>query len=284
MVNSTISSTELLLLERERRRRVSEVDGGLTFLARFVEATTQLVLEPWQHIVCDRLQALTTQTGQRTLMHGPPQFGKSLIISQRFPAYTLGVHPDYRVRVACYNQHHAARFSKVNLAMMRDPAFARMFPDPGARLPALCPADEWSTAARAAKRDAQPSFMALGLGTGFSGVGVDTLVIDDPYKSAQEARSDATNTMLWDWWTQVVLSRLNPATNIVVMFHRWWEGDFAGRLMEQGGWELLRFPAIADGLPGDPTGRAVGELLSPRYSLAYLEKTRTLQGTAFQAL
>jgi broad-specificity NMP kinase len=63
---------------------------------------------------------------------------------------------------------------------------------------------------------------------------LDDLIIDDPYKNAQEARSPAVNVMLRDWWQQVVLSRLNPDANVVVMFHRWWEGDFAGWLIEQG--------------------------------------------------
>jgi predicted phage terminase large subunit-like protein len=253
-------------------------------LAAFVEQTTGYIVEPWQRIICSRLQELVGQQGRRLLIHGPPQHGKSILISQRFPAWALGKRPADRVRVACYNVSHAERFTRVVLSLMRDPTFTTIFPDPGTRVPAICSADEWSTAAREARADANPSMKALGMGTGFTGLGVETLILDDPYKSAQEARSAAVNTMLWDWWTQVVLSRLNPATNIVVMFHRWWEGDFAGRLLEQGGWELLRFPAIADGGSDDPTGRAVGEPLSPRYPLDHLATIRAQQGTAFEAL
>jgi predicted phage terminase large subunit-like protein len=253
-------------------------------LAQFVEESTRLTLEGWQRTICDRLQGLLSQHGQRLLIHGPPQHGKSILISQRFPAWALGIRPDLRLRIACYNVSHAERFTRVVLSLMRDASFTAMFPDAGARVPAVCPGDEWSTLARAGMRDANPSMKALGLGTGFTGLGVDTLIVDDPYKDAQEARSDATNTMLWDWWQQVVMPRLNPDTNIVVMFHRWWEGDLAGRLLAQGGWELLRFPAIADGLPGDPTMRPIGTALSPRYPLAHLLEIKQGQGTAFEAL
>ena len=266
---------DLAAIQAERARRS---------LAVFVEQTTGYVLEPWQRIICDRLTALCGQRGQRLLLHGPPQFGKSLIVSQRLPAWVLGRRPDLRVRLACYNMSHAERFSRVILPLMREPSFRAIFPATGARVPEICPAEEWSTAARAALRDANPSFKALGLGTGFTGMGADLILIDDPYRNAQDARSAAVNTMLWDWWTQVVLSRLNPATTIVVMFHRWWEGDFAGRLLEQGGWEVLRFPAIADGGADDPTGRALGEPLSPRYPLDHLAAIRAQQGTAFEAL
>jgi predicted phage terminase large subunit-like protein len=265
--------------ELERRRRVSALPhepGG--DLAAYVESTTPLRLEPWQRILTARLGQLRHQTGQRLLIHGPPQFGKSIIISQRFPAWLLGKAPLRRVRIACYNVSHAIRFSGVCLDLLRETARGDAVP------PAVASKDEWSTRARMGLRDANPSMTALGLGTGFTGLGVDDLIIDDPYKNAQEARSPAHTVMLHDWWQQVVLSRLNPSANVVVMFHRWWEGDFAGWLIEQGGWEVLRFPALADGGPDDPTGRAPGEPLSPRFDAAFLADKRSKMGTAFEAM
>lgn len=239
-------------------------------------------MEPWQAIVCERLARLKDEQGQRVLIHGPPQHGKSIIISQRFPAWLLGQVPTLRVRLACYNETHARRFSATVRDLMHDEAYRRTFP--GAIVPDRAPMDEWSTAARDALHDGNPSFKALGLGSGFIGLASDLLIVDDPYKGPQEAKSPAHNVMLWDWWTQVALSRARPETNIVVMFHRWWEGDLAGRLMEGGDWELLRFPAIADGLPGDPTGRTAGAPLSPRFPVPFLEQKKREQGLAFQAL
>lgn len=253
-------------------------------LQAFIEATARITLEGWQQQICSRLEALADQKGQRLLIHGPPQFGKSIIISQRLPAYLLGSHPERRIRLACYNLTHAERFSKVNLAIMRSAEFKTYFPSPDATVPSRCSAEEWSTAARADMLDANPSFKALGLGTGFTGLGVDDLIIDDPYKNREEAYSEATNAGIWGWWSDVVLPRLNPDTNVVVMFHRWWEQDFAGRLEAEGDWELLRFPAIADGEGNDPTGRAVGEILSPRYPLDYLEGIKAKQGLSFYSL
>lgn len=252
--------------------------------AAFVEATSALVLEDWQRHICARLQRLMHEQGQRVLIHGPPQHGKSIIISQRFPVYALGCVPTSRLRLACYNQTHAERFSEVNLSIARSAVYSALFPDPGARVPDRCRIEEWSTAARRAKLDANPSFAALGLASGFMGMGVDTLVIDDPYKNRQEAYSPTTNAAIWGWWQDVVLPRLNPATNVVVMFHRWHANDFAGKLLEQGGWETLRFPAIADGLPDDCSGQPVGESLSPRYPVAYLLGIKQKQGPSFNAL
>ncbi len=267
-----------------RRRATSAGGGGVVGLAAFVESTTQIVLEDWQKVICARLERLAGETGQRILIHGPPQFGKSLIISQRFPAWMLGKQPLGRIRLACYNMTHAERFSKVNLSIMQSAEYQAQFTDPSARVPERAAAEEWSTAARAKLLDANPSFKALGLGTGFTGLGVDTLIIDDPYKNRQEALSEATNVNLWGWWSDVVLPRMNPSTNVVVMFHRWQDNDYAGRLLEQGGWEYLRFAAIADGADDDPMRRELGTILSERYPLAYLEEVRRKQGSSFYAL
>lgn len=175
-----------------------------------------------------------------------------------------------RVRLASYNIEHSERFSRVVLDLMRSEQYKVWFPDPDARVPAICPVKEWSTAARSRRQDANPSFVALGLGSGFVGLGVDLLIIDDPYKNREEAFSPVINASIWNWWLEVVVPRLNPETNVIVMFHRWKEDDFAGRLMESGKWEVMRFPAIADGADDDSSGLPTGVALSPRYSLDYL--------------
>lgn len=248
-------------------------------LASFVESTTSgIKLEEWQLRICQRLQMLPEQKGQRLLLHAPPQFGKSLIVSQRFPAWVLGRYPNHRLRLACYNETHSEEFSKVNLSLMMDDSFRQWFPDPGAHLPTKPAALRWFTPKRMEARDGQPSFVALGLGSGFTGLGAELVICDDPYKNAEEAFSEATNRSIWMWWTQVVAPRLSPATNVVVMYHTWHGGDFAKKLEEQGGWEVWRFPAIADGLPNDCSGKVVGEPLSERFSVSHLEAVRNTIG------
>lgn len=272
------------IARQRRRQRQGQGAGSVPRLAAFVEATTNITLEPWQRVICERLERLKDEQAQRILIHGPPQAGKSIIISQRWPAWALGRNPLLRLRLACYNLTHAERFSKVNLAIMQSDDYRAAFPSSDARVPDRASGEEWSTQARAALLDANPSFKALGLGTGFTGLGVDTLIIDDPYKNRDDALSETINASVWGWWSDVVLPRLNPATNVVVMFHRWQDNDLAGRLIQQGGWELLRFPAIADGGEHDPTGRELGAVLSPRYPLDYLEDVKCKQGSSFYAL
>jgi hypothetical protein len=47
----------------------------------------------------------------RAAIATPPQFGKSIIISQSYLAWILGYDPAHRFRLATYNTFHSARFS-----------------------------------------------------------------------------------------------------------------------------------------------------------------------------
>jgi predicted phage terminase large subunit-like protein len=253
-------------------------------LAAFVEATSRLTLEPWQQLICARLERLRHETGQRLLIHKPPQFGGSIIVSQRWPAWMLGHLPDQRVRMACYNETHAEGFAGINLELMRSEEYRVAFAELDSQVPAICPAGRWYTAKRQRARDAQPSMLAMGLGSGFTGQGADLLIVDDPYKNRDEAFSDTIRERIWQWWLRVAKIRVPADANIVVMYHRWHLDDLAGRLMQEGGWENMTFPALADGDPDDPTERAPGEPLSPRYTVEWLEKLRDEDPSGFQAL
>lgn len=251
--------------------------AAIPSLVDFVESTVNFRCHDWQRLyLCPILERLRTEKGLRIALHGPPQYGKSVITSQRLPAYLIGADPATRVALACYNETHSTGFGQVILDLMQDESYQEMFPDPGCRIPKDAPAGRFKTAARLARRDGQASFLAMGLNSGFTGKGADHLIIDDPYKSADDARSQAINEKVWRWWSQTAGPRIPDTTNVVVMFHRYHDDDLAGRLLAEGGWEYVRFPAIADANKdgSDPTGRAAGELLSPMRSQAWLEKQR----------
>jgi predicted phage terminase large subunit-like protein len=248
-------------------------------LSEFVHATCQFKLDPWQEVLCARLQRLCYETGQRVLIHAPPQWGKSLVISQRFPTYYLGRRPTSRIKLACYNITHATRFGSVCREIAQSADYRKAFP--GSPVPPKQSRGEWSTQARMDLNDGQPSFAALGLLTGFVGQGAELLVVDDPYASPQDAASEAVQESVWTFWDESARVRLTDSANVVVMFHRYSDMDLAGRLIEAEGlkrdggrWELMRFAAVADGHGDDPMGRAVGEKLSPRMTDAYLEEQR----------
>lgn len=168
-----IRAQALLLLRERQRQAEAQQQASPVRLAAFVEQTTNHTLDAWQHDLCTRLESLAHTTGRRLLIHAPPQMGKSIIVSQRFPAWLLSQKPEHRVKLACYNVTHATRFGRIVRDLMQSKEFADLFPKPDLRLPTICSAEEWSTEGRLKKRDSQPSFKALGLATGFVGQGAD---------------------------------------------------------------------------------------------------------------
>lgn len=265
---ATLSPAKALEVER----LLSLLPPSPPSFADYAQSTFSFRLHAWQVQLCNRLSKLKNQTGQRLMIHKPPQHGGSVLI-QRLIAYLIGCEPEMRVALACYNITHAAGFGEMVRSLMQEPEFVQQF-GPGAALDRSDPSSEkFRTVARAKMMDAQYSFMALGLLSGFTGKGADFLAVDDPYASDDDARSEAINERVWRWWTRTAGVRINDETNVVVMFHRYHEDDFAGRLLAQGGWEYWRFPAVMDENEdgSDRTGRAVGEVLSPIRSREFLQ-------------
>jgi predicted phage terminase large subunit-like protein len=242
--------------------------------ADLARQTLNFPLHAWQEeILCPLIERLAYERGLRVAFHAPPQYGKSVLLSQRAPAWLLGVDPLHRVGLAAYNETHATGFGAVVRDLMLTPEYLAAFPDPRCRVRSDAAAGKFFTQGRQALNDAQPSFLALGLLSGFVGKSVDTLIIDDPYKSVEDARSEAINEKVWRFWKDTASVRIGAAANVVVMFHRYHEDDLAGRLLAEGGWEYIRLPALADANEdgSDPTGREVGELLSPMRSREWVE-------------
>ncbi len=278
MMEHSIKELQRMLEPVEQYKRITEEEAKKHIsLGSFVENTSDIILEPWQNHLCQRLERLSHQTGQRILIHKPPQHGGSVIVSQRLPAYLIGTDPTRRVRLACYNIEHATKFTGINKNIMTSGEYKAIFADPTLYVHPRASDEEFYTVARKRVRDAQSSLMALGLRTGFVGQGADDLIIDDPYASPQDAESPAVRSSTWMFWEASARVRIDANTNVIVMFHRYNEEDFVGQLIQEeglksrgGAWELLSYRAewdadVREEVGGDdPIGRDKGEFLSPR--------------------
>jgi hypothetical protein len=79
-----------------------------------------------------------------------------------------------------------------------------------------------------------------------TGLGGNLFVIDDPLKLG-DAMSDSVRARVIEWYRSTLLSRGDDKTamRIVVVMQRVHEMDLVGHLLEQGGFEVLNLPAIA---------------------------------------
>jgi predicted phage terminase large subunit-like protein len=225
----------------------------------------------WQHLkfIRKHLADVTNGVCRKLILSTPPQHGKSEGLTVRYPAYRLERDPGLRVAVAGYIQRHANRFSRKTRKLVRSRV----------SLDGTKAQNEWETAGGG-------SYLAVGVGSGITGMPVDLLVIDDPVKSREEADSEAFREKVWEWYMDDLTTRLQEKAAVIIVMTRWNEDDLVGRILasEDGpNWRCLNLPAIAE--ENDPLGREPGAPLCPeRFSLATLQERQRILGEGFSGL
>lgn len=257
-------------------------------LADYVRRVKNLDLDPWQENFCDRLQSAffnRDAKAMRAAIAVMPQAGKSVIISQAFPAYIIGHDPFHRVVLACYNLTRSRKHGQGIISCLRSDEHKRIFGQNG-RIPTVCSDKAFSTLERLANYDGQDSFTAASLLTGLTGIGFDTLIIDDPYKDRNEAFSDTIREKSWNFYQETAQMRGGDHGNIFLMFHRYHQDDIGGRALATKEFEYWAYAAQYVGpYVDDETGivyedafpRELGEYLSPRRSPAFYEKQKLIE-------
>lgn len=243
--------------------------------------------QPVRHheTICAALEEVEKGTYQRLIISMPPRHGKSELASRRFPAWFLGKDPYRQVIFATYNADLAMDFGRSVREIMRQPAFRQVFPGCKLRIGSQS-SDRIQT-----EEGGVANF--VGVGGALTGRGADLLVIDDPIKDREDADSKRERDKLWEWFTQVAMSRLMAGARVVIIMTRWHEDDLVGRLTDPKNpcytsetaeqWRVLSLPAIAD--HDDPMGRKPGEALWPeRYGLEFLNEIKRLNARGFSAL
>lgn len=231
--------------------------------------------KPQRHLAyIDRkiTDAIAGRGSKRLIVTIPPRHGKSLFISQWFPAWHIGMYPAKRVILASYEAEFAGTWGRKARGVLEEHGhWFGVQVDPSSRA-----SSRWGVSGYAG------GMQTAGAGGPLTGSGADVLVVDDAIKNAEEAYSDTIRNKIWDWWLSTAYSRLEPGGIAIVLHTRWHEDDLIGRLireMESGGeqWEVINFPAIAE--EHDVLGRAPGEALWPeRYGVADLERIKNTVG------
>lgn len=242
----------------------------------------------------------------RLMIFEPPRHGKSEQVSRMFPAWVMGNLPNISVMLASYG----ADLAYDDSGFVRDYVQSERFQDIfGGRSPVV---DEDVPPVKLDDRNRAKSswhldgyrgrFTAAGIGGALVGKGAHLAIIDDPFKSRDEASSEAHRNKVWRWWQSVFRTRLEKGAAIVVTHTRWDLDDLAGRLLIAmvssalaDEWDVIFLPAIAleeDEYPqsdeafrenllrgiyipqgGDQLGRKPGEVLWPeKYTREDLDK------------
>lgn len=233
---------------------------------------------PARHLIhLDLALAEALADAQNGLLDGllvsmPPQHGKSELCSKFLPAWYLGSYPDRRVILISYEADFAANWGRKSREILEN--WGTLFQVRVSRKSAA--AARWDLQGR------DGGMTTAGVGGPITGKGAHLLIVDDPIKNDEQARSAAARQKQWDWWQSVASTRLRPGALCLVIQTRWHRDDLTGRILEQASrsgarWRQIKFPALAE--EQDVLGRYPGEALWPevysRDRLLQIKATRT---------
>lgn len=190
----------------------------------------------------------------RLMINMPPQHGKSEEASRKFVEWYLGRgRGERKVGFATYAQDYANFWGKqVRDTMSSNSAYHAIFPE--------CVVDAGSQAKHRFDFSNRGWYAATSVGGPLTGRGPHLIVIDDPVKNYEEARSEVIQQRNIDWYKTTVKTRLPRA--IILIMTRWVENDLGGWLLEQqrlgegDEWIVVNLEAINES-PRDPLGRPV---------------------------
>lgn len=190
----------------------------------------------------------------RLLICEPAQYGKTEQASRLFPSWVLGDLPDTRIILCSYGADLATENSRITRNYVASEAYANIF---GSRSSVDEPV-ELSLESRSVVswnlKDHRGSVFAAGVGGGITGRPANLIVIDDPFKSREDAESETYRKKVMSWYRSVVYPRVanTPGAAIIIMHTRWDQEDLAGQLLtqmvsepESDQWEVVFLPALA---------------------------------------
>ena len=227
----------------------------------------RVIFKPNWHFeaVTHKLSQVASGEVRRLIITLPPRTLKSLCASVALPAWFLGRYPWERVLVVSYSEILARTHANDFRLVVNDPIYQATFP-------AMRLARDTDREIITTKRGKR---IATSIDGTLTGLGGNLIIIDDPLKLG-DAMSEAVRARVIEWYRSTLLSRADDKTEarIVLVMQRVHQDDLAGYLQEQGGFEVLNLPAIAqrdetyflgDGRTYD---RQKGELLHPEHEPA----------------
>lgn len=214
-------------------------------------------------------EKMTFEKNQRYIIEIPPRHGKSVLFSILLPAFYIVNHPDRKVLIASYSYNLAGEFAFKVRTLLKNNMLANLIVEK---------IDNYET------KEGGGLFSA-GVGGSITGKGASLLILDDPFKNLEEAKSKHIRNKVFEWFNSTFFTRAEPDANIVIIQTRWHTEDLAGHLLSDSNeWNEIKLPAIAE--DNDVLGRESGDALWPeRFPIGKLgEIKKSIGSYIFSAL
>ena len=192
------------------------------------------------HIGCiaEHLEAVRRGEIKKLIINVPPRTLKSYLVSCAFPAWVLGLEPWSKFIMASYS-YSLAEDHIVNCKnILKEEWYQRVFPG-------TC-IDRTQNQKHDFKTEARGRYYGAGILGTITGKGADYLLCDDPLRP-DEALSDTVRVNTNNAIRNTLFSRFNDPRigRFILIMQRLHEDDPTGHLFKDGGYTLLKLPAVA---------------------------------------
>jgi predicted phage terminase large subunit-like protein len=204
---------------------------------------------PHINLICNKLELVFAGKIKRLIINIPPRHGKSMIASWLFPAWCYGLNPRSKFILSSYGSDLSEENSGKVRKIVGTPAFKKIFP--GISMGDLNRLGHWETNHGGKMFATNTGGPATGFGAGGSNPWFEgAIIIDDPTKSLDAAKSAAARSSAIDYFTGTLENRRNaPDTPIIIIMQRQHPTDLCGYLHKTGflgPWDVLKLKGLQD--------------------------------------
>ena len=208
----------------------------------------------------------------------PPRHGKTELVGRLFAGYYLHKYPSRWVGLTSYSDEMAQKIAR---------ATRRNYEHAGGTI-LRGGMKEWETTD-------DGGMWAAGAGGTITGKGAHLIIIDDIFKSLDEAYSEAIRSKRIEWYTSTLYDRREPGAVEIIVNTRWHMRDLVGALFEEEAvyprhWHIVCMEALKEAVPLkipdtctlEPDFRETGDPLCPeRFTAEDLQEARGVQKKFF---
>ena len=191
----------------------------------------------------------------RYLLSVPPQFGKSMAITETLPSWFIGNNPDLSVIITAYNADIAEKFGDRNRQKVKE--FGKDIFD-------IQISDSQDNKTLFQIKGHQGQIFSAGILGGLTSNPAALIIVDDPFKNGEEAESqDVRDRVERVFWDSIDTRARALGSAIIVIHTRWHEDDLIGRLSKKKGFYVINIPTVWEKGEDKLLHRKVGEILAP---------------------
>lgn len=191
----------------------------------------------------------------RYLLSVPPQFGKSMTITETLPSWFIGNNPDLSVIITAYNADIAEKFGDRNRQKVKD------F---GKDIFGVQVSDSQDNKTLFQIKGHRGQIFSTGILGGLTSNPAALIIVDDPFKNGEEVENkEIRDRVERVYWGSIDTRARALGSAIIVIHTRWHEDDLIGRLAKKQGFYVINIPTVWEKGTDKLLNRKVGEVLAP---------------------